>query len=352
MPATWNNWLFDVPVPIAWTMLLRYLACIYPDRPAFEWWPQSPDDSHDFLANAIDNIVKIIEKDCLPIFPTEVGYVTASAGLLGTGRESIALRKALQEAKSPVVYVPERLWHKIGKLFDGRNLCPKVLCDLLSIDNSRTKQWSDTTKQTILEYLLSEPGFSNYGALELFPFEDEEYRSISNYTTFVHRDKFEQDLFGLEDSRNIDLDRVSGPSERALKDGCEKSTIHPSIRYRSVSDFKDYCQKKIFKKMQPSKDMVVLDEEAVAFVSKTWKWIAQRNISMLDDALADIWLIPLTNGHYRKTIPRQSSSATMFAPVSEIGDLLRHFDAKSSSKLRHCYVRGQLDSVMKHWRVL
>jgi sacsin len=333
IPARWNNCLLQESVPAAWARLLSYLAYLHPHQPAFGRWPQSTGDAQDPLSNATANLIGIINKECLALWPTEVGYVTANKGLLDTGDESEALRDALRETKAPVVYIPEHLRQEAKKLFKDQVLCPRSLSHFLKHESSRISLWSDQTKHRILEYLLSEPGFIDYDGLELFPFQDGKYRSIGDYTAFIHRDEFEKDLFYLEDFRNLNLDKLSTAAQRALKDGCKNSTIHPSIRHRSANSLRDYCMSTIFKNLPEDQDMVVLGGEPTALVSKVWTWLSMQRINILDESISCLWLLPLSNGQYRKVKPRSSSSQVYFAPAEEIGALRWKFDAKSSARL-------------------
>ncbi|RDL30678.1 Uncharacterized protein BP5553_10023 [Venustampulla echinocandica] len=330
-PARWNNWLLQHLVPIAWTNLLGTLARRDPNQPAFERWPQTIDDARDPLSSVVEKVVGVIEKETLALWPTAVGYVTAKDGLLDTGAEPATLRDALLEARVPVVYVPQRLRHRANDLFKGRILCPQSLCQFIKIKSYRIKMWSNQTKHEILEYLLSEPSFIEYGGLDLFPFEDGIYRSIGDQVAFVHRDEFEKDLFSLQRSRNLDLEKLSRTAQRTLKQGCDHSMIHPSIRYRSASCLRDYCISTIFKDVPEDQDMVVLGEEPAASVLKVWTWIYMHRVDILKD-LACLWLLPLRNGHYRKVKPRSPSSEVYFAPVGEVGDLMRKLDTKSTLK--------------------
>ncbi|KFY88994.1 hypothetical protein V498_06566 [Pseudogymnoascus sp. VKM F-4517 (FW-2822)] len=331
-PALWNDLIFRGPVPEAWAKLLSYLAITYPHRSGLEWWPQDLGDSRDPLTGTMQSIIKIIEKESLPLFLSEVGYVAASSAFLATGHESIALRDALKVAKAPVVYIPQRLWHGVKGLFSGRILSPPILTSFLANEPDLINAWEDATKQAILEYLMSKPGFFEYDVLKLFPFEDGQYRSVKDHDAFVHRDEFERDLFCREGHRNIDLSRVSAVTRRTLTDGCEASTIHPSIQRRSISDLGLYYKNNIFNKVLVSQDMVVLEGDAASFVSKAWTWIENRRLSNLDAAIADLWLIPLTNSYFRKIRPRNSSSEIIIAQESKLADLLKQFDAKTSSK--------------------
>jgi sacsin len=332
-PAKWNNWLLKGPVPLAWTRLLSNLASDYPNQPAFERWPQSLGDTRDPLSSALEKVLGVIEKESLALWPTDIGYMTTKDALLGTGTESIALRNALREARAPIVYVPEQLQHRSNILFKGRILCPQSLCHFMRTIDGQIKSWSDPTKLEILEYLLSEPEFTNYGGLELFPFKDGIYRSVGESIAFVHRDKLEETLFSLEDFCNLDIEKLSKTAQQALKHGCESSTIHPSIRYRSARCLREYCMSTLFKNVPKDRDEFVLDECAAGIVTEVWTWISKYSNCILDKEFSSLWLLPLSNGHHRKVKPASgSSSVAYYAPVGEIGDLMRKFDARISVK--------------------
>jgi sacsin len=330
-PAKWNNWLLQDLVPLAWTKLLKYLAHAYPHQPAFERWPQSIDDTRDPLNNATEKVIGAIEKESLALWPTHEGYVTAQNGLLDTGIES-ALEDALQEAGAPVVYIPRWLQGRAEKVFKDRLLRPQSLCQFMRSKSSQMGGWSHRTKHKILEYILSEPAFTDYGGLELFPFKDGMYRSIGEHIAFVHRNKHEEKLFALEDSHNLDLDKLSEIAQRALKQGCDSLSIHSSIRYRSARDLREYCMGNIFNNVAEEQDMAVLSEKCSALISEIWTWISMRCIPLLDKDISCLWLFPLSNGQHRKITPRNASSQIYLAPVGQIGELMWKFDAKSSSK--------------------
>jgi sacsin len=270
-----------------------------------------------------------------------VGYITAEEGLLSTGEESMTLKCALEEAKAPVIYIPEVLRQKVKHLFKGRTLCARKLGSLLQSQSSLIRLWSFDTKQIILEYLLSDPGYLDYGTLELFPFEDHEYRSLIDHTAFIHRNDLEKALFSLEKSSNLDLSRVKIPA-RLLDERCEKLTVQPGICYRSAYYFSQYCLRTIFKDVQANKDTVSLDPEAATFVSRAWPWICERSIDIRDSHISGLWLIPLANGTYRKIKPCHSSSEIIFAPEGDMGDLLRNIYALSPKQFRPLLITGPM----------
>jgi sacsin len=296
-------------------------------------WPQDLQDTQDPLCNALEKVMGIIDKESLALWPTDVGYKTAKTGLLGTGAESMPLRNALREAQAPVVYVPKRLQLLSQSIFKDRILSPESLCVFLRSVKSQIKLWSHQTKHDVLEYLLSKPGFINYDGLDLFPFKDGTYRSIGESIAYVHRDSFEEALFSLEAFCNLDLGKFSESTRQTLKRGCELSNIHPAIRYRSASCLKQYCMSSIFKNVAKDHDFVTLEEDAARVVRKVGTWISMRGFFRTGfQEISCLWLLPLSNGRYRKVKPNGAFSMVYFSPPGEVGDLMTRIDARMSFK--------------------
>ncbi|TVY90160.1 Sacsin [Lachnellula willkommii] len=331
-PAKWNGFLFKHLVPIAWTHILNHLAVLHPDQPAFERWPRNIDGTRDHLNNALDDVLSVIEKELLPLWPSDVGYVSAKDGLLYTGVSDASLREALREAGVPVVYVPEQLQQKAQRLFKGRLLGPSMLCQFLRAVSVNFKLWSDLTKHRIAEYLLTEPGFNDYGGLPLFPYMDGSHHSVDDGITFIHKDDFEKSLFRLQKSQNLDLEKFSKATQVFLKQGCEDSSIHPSICFYSADSIGDYCKSTVFRELPQDQDAVVLTQEAATFVSKVWTWMSMRDIDILDTKVSCLWLLPLSNGRHRKIKPGASALQVYIAPEGVLGDLMRKLDLQSLNK--------------------
>jgi sacsin len=331
-PGKWNTFLFQSLIPAAWTKLLCSLADHYPGQPFFEKWPQTLDDTRDPLNNALENVVAIIGKESLPLWPTSIGHKAAANSLLSRGAESVRLRTALQEAGAPIVFIPERLRDLSQKLFKGRILSPHSLCTFLRSVSAQINLWSNLTKHEILEYLFAEPGFTGYGGLDLFPFEDGTYRSVGETNTFVHRNRLEEDIFSLEGACNLNIQNFSASAQQALKRGCQNSNNHVGIRYRSARHLREYCMSFVFNDVAKEKDFVILNERAAATAAKIRTWISDRGFCIEDPDISCLWLLPVSNGSHRRIKPKEASSQVYFAPSGDIGDLMRRFDAHMTSK--------------------
>lgn len=210
-------------------------------------------------------------------------------------------------------------------------LSPRTIGSFLATANTQSISWSVITKHQLLEYLLSEPEYTEYGAAELFPFEDGVFRSIQERHAFVHRNDLEKELFCRASSRNIDLNQTTSISQRALRDGCAGSTLHSSIRYRNVQDFRDYCMSAVFRDLPSNQDTVVLSKESASFFSEAWNWLHERNIDVLENAITDLWLLPLTSGRHRKIRPLSSPCEIFLAPTGLHGDFLHQLEASKAS---------------------
>jgi sacsin len=322
LPGQWNEWLFDTLVPAAWANLLKYLAEIHSDQSAFGRWPRS-QDTKNLLQHIDTKVVQILAHNNYPIWYTELGYVTLENGLLATGKESPVLRKALNDAGVPVIYLPDELRWLVESTCKPENLSPPTLCERLEQRSKLMRALSEATKQTLLDFIISNPEFDGYGTVELFPFEDGTYKAIKDITAYVHRDDAEQLLFLLEPHNNIDLKRVSASTVQLLRTGCNKSSLNRSLRHRSTKDLRAYCLKTYFKQHDPTQDAVLVDKDTMDFIRKVWDWIVATGYSVLDAAISCLWLVPLTNGQYRKIKPTKSTARTIYARTGELGHFLK-----------------------------
>ncbi|KAH9222449.1 hypothetical protein DL95DRAFT_441261 [Leptodontidium sp. 2 PMI_412] len=331
-PGKWNDWLFKEGASVAWVKLLSALAELYPLQSAFEKWPKLMDNKQEPLSDSVDRVVEIIQKECLALWPTDTGYVDAKTGLLALGSETAALKEALREANVPVVYVPKFLQNHAKRVFGSQCISPENVCAFLNSKREVVSTLSDKTKTTLLDYVLSSPGLGDYGDLKIFPFEDTKFRALNGIQAFVYRDELDRSLFNKQNGRNLAIQRLSIQTQKALKQRCGSSTLHPSIQYRSAESLREYCMRTAFKKLCVTRDMAELDAESSAFSRNVLAWISDRNLSIQNENIKPLWLLPLSNGLHRRLIPQDVASKVYFPPVGLAGDLMRRIDAKLSIK--------------------
>ena len=149
-----------------------------------------------------------------------------------------------------------------------------------------------------------------------FLFEDGAFGAIgNNRVAFVSRNGPEEELFIRDVSRNIDVKRLLESSRTALRHGCQKKTVHPSIQFRTVISFREYALTKVFTHFSPDEDIVDLDRNQREFVGSAMAWMQHEAIDILDHNLLDLWLIPLWYRRYYSSrgAARTSGSKGMIA---------------------------------------
>lgn len=331
-PAEWNEFLLKNAVPAAWTDLLGYLSELYPDAAAFSRWPQDMNNEHDPLSCATEEVLRIVERDSLALWPTHTGYVTAKDGLLATSDESEEFKATLREARVPVVYVPQRLLERAKNIFREHILSAETLSRFLKAGRVPVSSLNDQAKLQLIEYFLLETEFTAYDGLDIFPFKNGVFGPIGSQVTFVHRDKYEDDIFALDDHHTVDTDKLSAKACRSLKDGCAKGRAHPSIQYRSAKTFREYSLGYFFTNTSQDEDMIALSEAQTEFVTKSRRWILDRKIDVLDPNISHLWLLPLSNMKHRKVKPCKPNSDVYIANAKSMGGLMWEFDKKLSHK--------------------
>ncbi|CAD6448784.1 508c04aa-b6c3-4f8a-8734-1eab8d836bb5 [Sclerotinia trifoliorum] len=344
LPAQWNQYLFNSPIPRAWTKLLGHLALSPPPDPAFKYWPRKSDDPDNLSKNVLTQVLSLIGNQ--PVWHTVNGYVGADSGLLATGNEPQSLKLTLANAKIPVVYLPDKLRVEAKETFSNLTLEPRTLCTYLRDKNDLVASWPQATRQEILEYILPILDSSDLiKGLALFPFEDGTCRAIDDHLAFVHRDDFEAELFRRDPKHNLDLKQFSRPILNNLQDRLRTLEVRPHIRHRSASDFKKYAMTYFFHEVHDDADVTALDLNQISFVTKTWKWI-RRNSSVQNDSIASLWLLPLANGKYRKIKP--NNCWAIIPPPGQLGDTIQKLGKDVAAQHTPVVLSGRsgLDTVL------
>jgi sacsin len=327
---------------MAWVNMLMHIAERDRDRAAFDKWPLVLAKPGDVLDGMIQKVLQIVQDTVCQVWYTNLGYISSSIGLLANGDEPPALRKALHEVGIPVIYLPGTLLHTVRSSDVVERLSPSSLCSRLEKNISKVREANEDAKRILLEYVLSDPSFCKYGAIELFPFEDGTYKSIDGFVAFVPRDKEESALFDRDRSRSVDLRKLSEKTIQVLRDGLLHSSLHASLRTRSSNDLTAYCMSTYFKEFDPAQDFAFLDKDIQAFVSKVWGWMIVRGYSLAERDLSCLWLVPLSNGRHRKLKPQHPSSGTIYAPPGEMGDFLRKLAAINGVSNKPIVLSGDL----------
>jgi sacsin len=332
-PALWNKFLCDYTIPFAWASLLEFIATTHPKRSTFDWWPKTIEDGNDLLNGALSLVVDVIQQKSLAVFPTITGYLPANEAILHGGNDSHILDTAMAEALLPIVYAPPQVRRSINHLFSKRQLTPHIISEHLQGKNDRIRRWTETTKRTVLEYLLHEYPIYGPENLELFPFEDGSYRSLATGITFWHRHNVEKLFFQSAAKCNLDLSKFGDVASGAIQFFCNTKDIKYNVRFRTVEDFATFCKHELFHDVETQDDVIVRETTDFRQLKLAWKWISMSGRRITNKALEDLWLLPFSGHKLRKIRPTEPSRAIlMIARDDELYELLDRMDKDKRTK--------------------
>lgn len=315
-PNQWNATLFEKIVPQAWAKLLERIAKNNPERPTFYLWPQEPRERREMWDSLSSLLVsRASQEDCL-IWYTDIGYVSLRDGLLAPEHDFFAQKKAFRDAEIPAIYLSSTLLMQARNNPNGGKLCQRTVLERLR-SCSCLPTVPEESKIVLLEYLSSELFFIEIADLPLFPFEDGVLRAINENSVFLHRNASERELFKETPETNLDIGKVSAGFLERLREFAAKSATS-SLRFRNPQDLHNYCSKTVFRSQNKSLDMIDGDQRIRSFVDHVWKWMASFDLNLPTlTAIGPVWLLPLTNGKYRKIQPESSSLTVTYTVIKK-----------------------------------
>ena len=315
-PKEWNKFLFEQIIPSAWAKLLQNICQTYPTGNHFHLWPTNMSDTHQLWYGLSRAVVDQISRDHLPVWFTHVGHVALEDGLLASQETHPKEKTAFREAKLPVIFVKNDLFDEARQRAGSRSLQPRTLYECLqhleNFDNL-----GEQSRLVILEILLREIPLTDLGALELFPFDDGNFRSLKLPPVFLHRDSLEKTLFARQLETSIDADQLSRSASRLLHEGVQKND--QMVRYRTPEDLRDYFLNHIANGLG---DTIVVDEDSLSVLKQVWTWILRYSKDRLPlSILGPLWLIPLRGSVVRKLVPLDTSNFVTWFDAGEVNDL-------------------------------
>ena len=294
-------------IPSAWAKLLINVCQDRQVQDRFHLWPTTTAEVHQWWYGMSRAVIDVVSRNNDPVWFTEFGYVSIRHGLLASAATDVQQKRACREAELRVIYLTDQLFEEARQTAGSRSVCPETIYKGLRETRS-SERLSSQSKLVVLEYLQHQIPLTDLAALEIFPFEDGTFRSLTSTPIFLHRDVFDKRLFARQRESCIDTDRLSEVTSTWLYERVKDNSI---VRYRTPADLCDYFSNHI---ANGSSDTLVFGQEERSMLSQVWEWImrhCQGNLPL--SALGSLWLVPLHDSGVRKLIPLDvSNSATWF----------------------------------------
>ena len=294
-------------IPSAWAKLLINVCQNRQAQDFFHLWPTTTAEVHQWWYGISRAVIDVISRNNDPVWFTEFGYVSMRNGLLASAATDVQQKRACREAELRVIYLSDRLFQEACQTPGSRSLCPRTLYEGLR-ETRKSERLSSQSKLVVLEYLQQQIPLTDLAALEIFPFEDGNFRSLTSSSIFLHRDVFDRRLFAKQPESCIDTDRLSEVTSTWLHERVKDNSI---VRYRTPADLRDYFLKHVANGLS---DIIVFGKEERSMLSEIWAWIMRHCLGDLPlSALGSLWLVPLHDSDLRKLMPLDVSNfATWF----------------------------------------
>jgi sacsin len=252
----------------------------------------------------------------MPVWFTEVGYVAIEDGLLAPQETQLGMRRALCEARLPIIFAVAPVLSEACQIAGSRALTTRTLLQQLQrMEN--VSSLSSESRLVLLEYLLPDIPLTDFGALEIFPFRDGKFHSLKVQPVFLDRDDFEKTLFAKQRESCIDAARLSETASAMMHERVRQD--NHMVRYRNPDDLRDYYLKYI---AHGSGDTIELDEDGMTTLSQVWRWILQHSTDRLPLlAIGSLWLVPLQGSKIRKLVPSDISNFVTWFRPGEVKDV-------------------------------
>ena len=197
-PKEWNKVLFSRLIPKAWAKLLMNICKTYPTLDHSHLWPTNrSEDTRQLWDRMCRALLGEVYQNHLRVWFTDVGYVALEDGLLSSQQILPEARAAFREAGLPIIYLEYHVLNEARQLAGCRTLNPETVYQSFrgmgSVENI-----SGISRLVLLEYLLPKIPLSDLGDLEIFPFEDGNFRSLRSSAVFLHRNDLEITLFSRD----------------------------------------------------------------------------------------------------------------------------------------------------------
>lgn len=294
-------------VPSAWAKLLINVCQTGQAQDLFHLWPTTTAEVHQWWYGISRAVIDVISRNNDPVWFTDFGYVSMRDGLLASAATDVRQKRACREAEVRVIYLSDRLFEEACQTPGSRSLCPGTLYEVLR-ETRKSERLSSQSKLAVLEYLQHQVPLTDLAALEVFPFEDGIFRSLTSSPIFLHRDVFDKRLFARQPESCIDTDQLSEVTSTWLHERVKDNSI---VRYRAPADLCDYFLSHVANGLS---DTIVFGKEERSMLTEIWAWIMRHCPGDLPlSALGSLWLVPLHDSGVRKLMPLDVSNfATWF----------------------------------------
>ena len=337
-PSKWNNFLFRSCIAPAWADLLLDRSSGYWHEDGFNLWPMVTDTSIDQWNRLDDDVLDVIMKKELPVWPTAKKCVSAHEGFFTTiNSETTKYTVALTEANVAVVQLEKPLFERLQQRYPGSvqitRMTPKTVRQFLRSHKASTlPKIPRTLLKLLLEYCLldvqqtTDDGskkllYNEFNGITLWPTMNGQLSAFGASDLLLPRDLEEVELFtNASRARTLDLNNLTDQTLHLLRKDIALALA--SVRYRRLADLSEDWPA-VYPLTEPFDASVNWTSRPMGHgelaIGRIWTWICARleEEKQMPPQIDDLWLLPTNSLRLRRYAPGPKSQPMLIITDSE-----------------------------------
>lgn len=336
--SKWNKFLFTSCIAPAWADLLLDRSPGHWHEDGFNLWPRVTDISMDQWNRLDDDVIDVIMKKELPVWPTAKKCVSAHEGFFSIKNpETTKYTMALTEANVAVVQLGMPLFERLQQRYPGSvqitRMTPKTVRQYLRSHKAPTlPKIPRTLSKLLLEYCLldvqqtTDDGskkmlYNEFDGITIWPTLNGQLSAFGELDLLLPRDLEETELFAnARKARTLDLNDLTDQTLNLLRKDIAFALA--DVRYRRLADLSEDWPT-IYPLAEPSDTSMSWTLRPMGHgeltIDRIWTWICARleEEKQMPPQLDDLWLLPTNSRRLRRYAPGPKSKPMLIITECE-----------------------------------
>ncbi|CAG8503482.1 6900_t:CDS:2, partial [Cetraspora pellucida] len=312
LKSTWNRYLFENVIPVAWNKLLSQVKEYVSFEQIYTLWPIPADgfyrelDEKDCLwFNLLQNVINQLDPS-LCVFRGPSKYLSISDGYLNDKKfdKFTVLSEILIKLEFPIfVNIPEPIVTKLEQ--DSSKLLnyvtPEKVCEFILTNLDGLNSFGRQEKLILLEYVLKVNDVSKLYGLPLLPLENQAFTTFESQSRnkFHIASKNEHTLIN-EDYLGEIVDTTIGNELLSILQSYATNKKNINIQILSDVDFAEFLKKSLNKYKVYSENSQDIREMQIETNQMQWIYKIWNHLKLTDRNLqnfSDVYLLPIENNN-------------------------------------------------------
>ncbi|CAG8463447.1 20676_t:CDS:2 [Gigaspora margarita] len=337
LKSTWNRYLFEKVIPIAWKNLLSHVKDYVSFEQIYTLWPIPADgsfrelDEKDCLwFNLLQNVINQLDPN-LCVFHGPSKYLSINDGYLNDKKfdKSSVLSEILTKLDFPIfVNIPDSIVDKLEQDTSKHKkrlnyITPEKICKYILANLDRLKNLGRQEKLVLLEYVLKVNDVSKLYGLPLLPLENQTFTTFeSKSRSKFHIASKDEHILISKDYLGAIVDTTIGKELLSILQTYAINKKNINIQILSDIDFAEFLKKSLqnYKIYSENSQEMQIEKNQIQWIYKIWDHLKLTNRNLQN--FSDIHLLPIENNNNVITLKKLRETPKCLCRLSRISTSL------------------------------